>query len=125
MSKPTFAGLKFIRNIFRQYLCLNELCKTKFMKKVFSVSVAMFFILVLLVTQASAQFQGGGQGGPGGNPAGNTGMGNAGNAANKGSYQGMGMGSTTGTRPSIGHVLGKVVDSKTKKGVEFASVALF
>ncbi len=125
MSKPTFADLKFIRNIFRQYLCLNELCKTKFMKKVFSVSVAMFFILVLLVTQASAQFQGGGQGGPGGNPAGNTGMGNAGNAANKGSYQGMGMGSTTGTRPSIGHVLGKVVDSKTKKGVEFASVALF
>ena len=78
-------------------------------------SVLPRFVLVLLgfiiASPLQAQF-GGGQGGMGGgNSSGNMGSGKA------AALQGM--------KLSVGRVFGKVVDSLTKKPVEFASVALY
>ena len=80
------------------------------MKKRFASAVSLLIFILQSFTPVQAQF------GPG------SGGGNGGNSGGKGSYQGMAQGQP---RPSIGHVFGKIVDSKTKKPVEFASVALF
>lgn len=79
------------------------------MKKLISFS----FALSLFVLSVNAQFPGGG-GGPGG-PG--SGMGGSNSGAKQ---QGFG-----GARLSIGRVYGKVVDAKTKKGIDYASVALY
>src|SRR5271156_4798679 len=81
-------------------------------------SLLLFFLLAVQPVQA--QF-GGGNGGPGG---GNGGMG-GGMGSGTGSYTGRSGQGSGQPRPSIGHVFGKVIDAKTKKPVEFASVALF
>ncbi len=87
------------------------------MKKVLAVFVSLFLFIALAVLPVHAQF------GPGSGNGGNGGYGSGGsNSGGKGSFQGMSQGQP---RPSIGHVFGKIVDAKSKKGVEFASVALF
>ena len=77
------------------------------MKKVFVVAVSVF-LLMLAVVPLHAQYPGSGGG------AGRGGFQNI-DSATRAKYAQM----------SIGHVFGKVVDAKTKKPVEFASVALY
>jgi iron complex outermembrane receptor protein len=82
------------------------------MKKGFVAIVSLFLLTLFLAAPVHAQYgpgSGGGNGGFGG-----------GTGGGKGSGQGTGQ-----ARPSIGHVFGKIIDAKTKKPVEFASVALF
>ena len=93
------------------------------MKKALATCFSFILLALIAALPATAQF-GGGPGGGNGGMGGGMGSGNGtGSSGGKSGFQGMGQG--TGTRPSIGHVFGKVVDAKTKKGVEFASVALF
>jgi len=70
------------------------------------------FLLFASTLSLQAQFPGGGgNGGGNGNPSGS--------GRGAGSYGG------GGAKLPIGHIFGKIVDAKTKKGVEFASVALY
>jgi hypothetical protein len=91
-------------------------------------------ILFMLVfnSPVSAQFpgMGGGPGGPGNNggmpkdtKSGQQGNNNTGNngGLNLGNLQNM----MQTMKMNIGHIFGKVVDAKTKKGVDYASVALY
>lgn len=80
------------------------------------ISLLFSVIILFLTMPICAQY---GQGG-GGNNGGGGGMG--GNQGGGSRMGGAGMG---GARPSIGHIYGKVVEDDTKKGVEFASVALY
>ena len=80
------------------------------MNKIPAIGVSLFLSLFLVISSAQAQYPGG--------------MGNGG--GNRGGFQGI----DSATRAkyahmSVGHVFGKIVDEKTKKGIEFASVALF
>ena len=85
------------------------------MKNVLNAALLSLLLIVATVFPATAQF------GPG--SGGNSGFGGGnGTGGGKGSSQGLSQGQP---RPSIGHVFGKIVDAKSKKGVEFASVALF
>jgi iron complex outermembrane receptor protein len=82
----------------------------KFMKKISSFKpVLLTIIFASLIISLSAQYPGAGAGGNGGGKGGAGGL--------QGLPQGM--------KIAIGHIYGKVVDSQTKKGVEFASVALY
>jgi outer membrane receptor protein involved in Fe transport len=80
------------------------------MKKTLSIGISLFVLLTLSMLQVQAQYGPGSGGGNGG--------------GNGGGYQGAGQGSGQ-PRPAIGHIFGKIVDEKTKKGIEFASVAIY
>ena len=78
------------------------------MNKIPAIVLSSF--LLLFVSVSHAQYpggMGGGQGNGGGFPRVDS--------ATRAKYAGM----------SVGHIFGKIVDEKTKKGVEFASVALY
>jgi iron complex outermembrane recepter protein len=75
--------------------------------------IPVFSLLLMVCQNSHAQYPGGGGGGGGMNASGG-----------RGSGQTAGQGAGQGAKLTIGHIFGKVVDSK-KRPIEFASVAIY